>query len=202
MSRIRLDLGVDPLSPRANRERQYVEQPSLRLVPSSSLRSVTADLERYVRGDISGISFLVSGHRGAGKTTMVHGAIEEVLRRTMTQQHSSRPLLIRLNGPDLFALDPLLMPVTPGAQVGISAGDGAPAPDPGGAAAPSSARPGTPAPAPARGRWGGGPPQTAPDQGLTGLQPAQRQAREREQLLSQLARQLTEAVGGDRGRIT
>ena len=76
----------------------------LRLAESAPLASVISDLKRYVRGEISGTSFLVSGHRGSGKTTLVHGAIEEVMRWSM-RQGLTRPLVVRINGPDLFTPD-------------------------------------------------------------------------------------------------
>ncbi|MFT5681023.1 MAG: hypothetical protein ACI8RZ_001929 [Myxococcota bacterium] len=101
MSRMRLEWGVDPLSPLAEQQRNLDAPPPLKLARSGPLESVIRDLKRYVRGEVSGTSFLVSGHRGSGKTTMVHGAIEAVLRFSM-RQGLTRPLVVRINGPDLF----------------------------------------------------------------------------------------------------
>ena len=99
--RLRLEWGVEPLSPLAERHRALEAPPPLKLARSAPLDSVVRDLKRYVRGEISGTSFLVSGHRGSGKTTLVHGALEEVLRWSM-RQGLTRPLVVRINGPDLF----------------------------------------------------------------------------------------------------
>ncbi len=107
MSRMRLQWGVEPLSPLAEQQRGLDAPAPLNLARSAPLESVIRDLRRYVRGELSGTSFLVSGHRGSGKTTLVNGAIEEVLRASM-RQGLARPLVVRINGPDLF------LPAEPG----------------------------------------------------------------------------------------
>ncbi len=55
---------------------------------------------RYTLGEISGRSFLISGHRGAGKTTLVAHAIQDVLRSF--RDTGRRPLYVRIHGPDLL----------------------------------------------------------------------------------------------------
>lgn len=67
------------------------------------------ELERYAQGHILGRSFLISGHRGSGKTTLVRQAIEDVSKRRMKAEGrdnptSGRPFPIELHGPNL--LDP------------------------------------------------------------------------------------------------
>jgi Cdc6-like AAA superfamily ATPase len=62
----------------------------------------------YCRGEVSGRSFLISGHRGAGKTTLVQRAFLAVLRDSRRRSASSerpllRPLLVSVHGPSLFA---------------------------------------------------------------------------------------------------
>ena len=65
---------VEPLSP---------VYPSLnKLSPiaesSASLR-LESVLRRYVNGEISGHSYLVAGHRGSGKSTLIHHCIQRVM---------------------------------------------------------------------------------------------------------------------------
>jgi hypothetical protein len=48
------------------------------LVESDEYRQVCRELLRYVRGETQGRSLLIAGHRGAGKTTLVSKAIQDV----------------------------------------------------------------------------------------------------------------------------
>jgi hypothetical protein len=95
---------IEPLSlaSQANREAVIIE--------SDAYRQVRADLEMYVNGEILGRSFLVAGHRGAGKTTMLRHAVQDVAARIRMRgaeaQPSARPLFIALHGPDLLAPPP------------------------------------------------------------------------------------------------
>lgn len=73
-----------------------------RVIDSPARQRLIRELERYVRGEVAGRSFLVAGHRGAGKTTMVLSAIEEVHKAC--KQRAQRPLPVRLNAPDLMAV--------------------------------------------------------------------------------------------------
>lgn len=59
------------------------------------------ELQRYCRGERDGVSILVAGQRGAGKTTLVKQAIEEVIS---TSKHLI-PLPILLHGPTLIDPD-------------------------------------------------------------------------------------------------
>lgn len=62
------------------------------------------ELRRYVVGEVRGRSFLVAGHRGAGKTSLVNYAYDEVWRELLatagrnSETRPARPLLVRLNG--------------------------------------------------------------------------------------------------------
>lgn len=96
------------------RVRRYVEPLSLAsrlhqaaIIESDAYRQVADDLEMYVNGQILGRSFLVAGHRGAGKTTMLRQAVQEVDARIRSRGASAeqfaRPLFIALHGPDLLA---------------------------------------------------------------------------------------------------
>lgn len=95
----------EPFSPEAMRARQPTE-----VIDTPARQHLIRELERYVRGAVLGRSFLVAGHRGAGKTTMVLSAIEEVMWDRPTGANT--PLTVRLSGPDLLpdptqALDPV-----------------------------------------------------------------------------------------------
>ena len=58
------------------------------------------ELQRYISGEVSGRSFLISGHRGAGKTTVVLNAVETTAKSKFLG--GSRPLFVPLHGPDLL----------------------------------------------------------------------------------------------------
>jgi len=60
-------------------------------------------IQRYVEWQSSGRSFLVAGHRGSGKTTMVESAVESVRRACLDRGAGRRPLFVRVHGPDLFS---------------------------------------------------------------------------------------------------
>jgi hypothetical protein len=75
-------------------------------IPSSARRLLVQELRSYGLGTSAGRSFLIAGHRGAGKTALVRHAIAEVTadpRWTETQQRR-RFLPIEIHGPSLFAL--------------------------------------------------------------------------------------------------
>jgi hypothetical protein len=57
-------------------------------------------LTRYVRGEVTGRSFLVSGHRGSGKTTLIKKVVQEVADEFRSGPY--RPLLVTLSGPMLL----------------------------------------------------------------------------------------------------
>ena len=82
---------------------------------SESYRMLKAELRRYVEQGVPGRAFLISGHRGAGKTTLVHRAVEDLgdeliaewwnrLPETLLlESRPQRPLLVKLHGPSLMA---------------------------------------------------------------------------------------------------
>ena len=96
--------GVDPLS------RESFESPSdsvLVHAPSEAGRLLRQELERYCAGQLNGRSFLIAGHRGAGKTTMVAAALDSTLRKVREKQPKwLQPLPVFLHGPGLFAPSP------------------------------------------------------------------------------------------------
>jgi hypothetical protein len=71
------------------------------LAESVAYNRLCRELRRYVEGEITGRSFLIAGHRGAGKTTLVLKAVQDVLNSVAPG--NIRPLLVALHGPDLLA---------------------------------------------------------------------------------------------------
>lgn len=70
---------------------------------SRAAQRLADEMELYALGEIPGRSFLVSGHRGTGKTSAVNFAISEVSRRLADKSVNLRLVDIRLHGPDMFA---------------------------------------------------------------------------------------------------
>jgi hypothetical protein len=86
-------------------------------IKSNAYETLVRELSRYVNGEVPGRSFLIAGHRGAGKTTLVRYVVEDLNRsiidtaveaakaksgdagRMLDQQ---RPLLVKLHGPSLL----------------------------------------------------------------------------------------------------
>jgi hypothetical protein len=71
-------------------------------IQSEASRILRAELRRYCEGETQGRSFLVAGHRGSGKTTMVGDAIARVSRALAGKPGAMRPLPVFLHGPSLF----------------------------------------------------------------------------------------------------
>lgn len=89
-------------------------------VESTAYRRLYRELRSYVRQEVTGRSFLIAGHRGAGKTTTVLRAIaklsNELLRESLVPDSLEvgqraplqRPLLVKLVGHSLIADPPKL----------------------------------------------------------------------------------------------
>ena len=83
-------------------------------IESDALRLLQREMQRYCDQQVDGRSFLISGHRGAGKTTLVEGALQRILssvdqtdvRARLSNRRGEvprlRPLLVRLQGPNLL----------------------------------------------------------------------------------------------------
>jgi len=69
---------------------------------SHASRVLEHELTRYCNGETQGRSFLIAGHRGAGKTTMVLEVIDRVIRASRKGDVPMRPLKVLLHGPSLF----------------------------------------------------------------------------------------------------
>lgn len=97
---------VEPLS------RSSLTMPSyIQTISSDASRLLVRDMGRYCSGTLTGRSFLISGHRGAGKTTLVTGTVLQVLREPIPDMRGAQPLLVTLHGPSLFPPEP--KPVEP-----------------------------------------------------------------------------------------
>jgi hypothetical protein len=72
------------------------------LIESSARQTLLHELRQYCKGYIRGRSFLIAGHRGAGKTTMVLNAFQVVLQECNEGKFDLRPLLVLLQGPSLL----------------------------------------------------------------------------------------------------
>lgn len=89
--------SADPMSAQARQSRAD----SIGL-DCAAARILQFELQRYCKGQITGRSFLIAGHRGAGKTTMVAGALDQVAWDCRQEQKWMRPLPVLLHGPSLF----------------------------------------------------------------------------------------------------
>jgi hypothetical protein len=101
---IRVHQPPEPFTKHAER------QPPL-FASSDAYRRLHSALRRYVRREIAGRSFLISGHRGSGKTTLVLQAIWDIVQKP--QPAELAPLLVRLQGPDLLPDPESLRPAKP-----------------------------------------------------------------------------------------
>lgn len=64
-----------------------------------------SEMRRYCGGLVRGRSFLISGHRGSGKTTMVDNAVLTLQREAADGLVNLKPLPVYLQGPTLFGPD-------------------------------------------------------------------------------------------------
>lgn len=80
---------------------------------SRELGLLKADLKHYVDGLVRGRSYLIAGHRGAGKTSMVSRAVDQLAAGIMRESVLTnpqklsdgplqRPLLVKLHGPSML----------------------------------------------------------------------------------------------------
>ncbi|WP_325739533.1 hypothetical protein [Bradyrhizobium sp.] len=85
---------------------------------SDAYRVLLTEMRRYVHEEVAGRAFLISGYRGAGKTTLVQRVVDDLgdeLFRDLTKtsapsptqqslaRRPQRPLLVKLHGPSLLA---------------------------------------------------------------------------------------------------
>jgi hypothetical protein len=72
------------------------------LIKSKAYYQLLHELRRYCGSQTCGRSFLIAGHRGSGKTTLVLSAFEKILREAEVEQVKLRPLMVPLLGPSLL----------------------------------------------------------------------------------------------------
>lgn len=101
-----MDFAALPWSPRARSELDGGEAAIRALAGSVAMSRLARTIERYCDGRLPGHAVLVSGHRGAGKTTAVLAAMQHVHNRCRNDGRSYRPLLVVLHGPGLLTEDP------------------------------------------------------------------------------------------------
>ena len=106
---IRVRFPAEPLTPASeadpdSNDEKYWAQ-------SDAYRILRQQIQRYARGEISGQSILLAGHRGSGKTTIMHLAIQQVrwlaegrLKEPgdSAQSYVAIPLFVPIHGPDLL----------------------------------------------------------------------------------------------------
>ena len=115
--RLKIHLRWSPLHGAQAEGGAPAEKRGHKLVHSVHLDNLAGALHSYASTLGGGRSYLISGHRGAGKTTLAHAAIKRA-NQSSNRQHR-RLMTVHLNGPDLFAAAPeagagplLLRPLT------------------------------------------------------------------------------------------
>lgn len=93
---IQIQDAAEPLTPRA------IDGTSpVRLAETNVHSILTSALEDYLDLRIHGCSLLIAGHRGSGKTTAVHQALQSVFESARVS--AREPLWIFLHGPELLS---------------------------------------------------------------------------------------------------
>src|SRR6185437_14231885 len=87
----------EPLSPAS----QFSSTEPL-LIESAAYRHLVEDLRRYCNREVNGRSFLIAGHRGAGKTTLVASAFAKLLADFDRRPLRARPVFVPVLGPSLL----------------------------------------------------------------------------------------------------
>src|SRR6266851_5186897 len=110
---ILVNWGVDSFSPLRERAERLAEAypgdpernpdtlARIVLAKSEAYEALYRELYRYGKGELEGRSYLVAGHRGAGKTTTVLKAIADV-RSRLREERSPRLLMVRIYAPDFL----------------------------------------------------------------------------------------------------
>jgi len=94
--------NAEPFSPQARPGRQVI-QPIL--AQSNGGRLLKQELRRYCNGEVRGRSFLIAGHRGSGKTTLVDDALLRFQIDAAAGELLMKPLPVYLLGPTLLEED-------------------------------------------------------------------------------------------------
>ncbi len=105
---------LDPIEPDGRGPGYWKAEPLPVFLQGDAYRVLSREMTAYVSGQIPGRSFLISGHRGAGKTTLVERVARDVgLAKIVTFRRGGdagagprRPLLVKLYGPSLVQDEP------------------------------------------------------------------------------------------------
>ena len=96
-ARTRIEPGLMPTQGGVNHASTFFAR-------SSTYQKLREEILNYTLSHTGGGSILLSGHRGAGKTTLVNRAIEELVDYLANSKITCRPLIIPLHGPDLVEI--------------------------------------------------------------------------------------------------
>lgn len=96
---ISIQESCEPLSPVSLRGTSRAS-----LIESDAYRLLLQEARRYLAGEVRGRSFLVAGHRGSGKTTVVLQVCQQLQDTGILVRASRplRPLVVLLHGPNLL----------------------------------------------------------------------------------------------------
>jgi hypothetical protein len=113
---MRLKPAPQPAAPLADWPRPYLPP----FIETNELGQLKRELTRYLGGEIPGRSFLIAGHRGTGKTSLVRRAVDDLADdllhrstrddpytpegagRRLPEGPFQRPLLVKLHGPTML----------------------------------------------------------------------------------------------------
>jgi hypothetical protein len=101
---LRIRPNAEPFSPQARPVRGGPDRPAIKplLAQSQGGRLLAQELRRYCNGEVRGRSFLVAGHRGSGKTTLVDDALLRFQLEAADGELLMKPLPVYLLGPTLL----------------------------------------------------------------------------------------------------
>src|SRR5947208_943690 len=98
---------MDPVSKikieeRYNRGGQNTGAAAFAFARSKTYEKLKEEIYKYMIRRTGGGSVLLSGHRGAGKTTLVKNVIRDLKLASSDLQGNIKPLFVPLHGPDLL----------------------------------------------------------------------------------------------------
>jgi hypothetical protein len=126
---MRLKPAPPPTAPLTDWPRPYLPP----FIATTELDQLKQELTRYLNGEIPGRSFLIAGHRGTGKTSLVRRAVDELADDRLDRSTKDdplkatgagrplpvgpfqRPILVKLHGPTMLGTDVVVAkPLEPG----------------------------------------------------------------------------------------
>lgn len=114
---IRLKRIAEPLSLAARTDTAphpgWAAPDAVILAPSQARSVLSHEMSRYCDGLVRGRSFLIAGHRGSGKTTMVDHVLFEHQKRALAHQLRCKPLPVYVHGPLIFEERPAIAKPVP-----------------------------------------------------------------------------------------